>query len=187
MDRARTLMSTLTPITRAALAQTPSGTAVVRPLKGRFGFDLDASLMPVRKYVTRAAAEPFLSGSSSVYVEEMYKAWTKDPSSVHKSWDVFFRGASSGLPPGEAYRSPPSLYMAPGAAPAPARVTSAALTAPAVVPAALPSAQAAPRDIDDHLSVQAIIRSYQVRGHLAAKLDPLGIVTASANSPLRLV
>lgn len=177
-------MSTLTPITRAALAQTPSGTAVVRLLKGRFGFDLGASLMPVRKYVTRAAAEPFLNGSSSVYVEEMYKAWTKDPSSVHKSWDVFFRGASSGLQPGEAYRSPPSLYMAPGAAPAAARVTSAALTAPAAVPAALPSAQAAPRDIDDHLSVQAIIRSYQVRGHLAAKLDPLGIVTASSNSPL---
>uniref|UniRef100_V5ICT2 oxoglutarate dehydrogenase (succinyl-transferring) n=1 Tax=Ixodes ricinus TaxID=34613 RepID=V5ICT2_IXORI len=65
--------------------------------------------------------------------------------------------------------------MAPGAAPAPARVTSAALTAPAVVPAALPSAQAAPRDIDDHLSVQAIIRSYQIRGHFHAHLDPLGI------------
>ena len=30
------------------------------------------------------AAEPFLSGSSSVYVELMYEAWTQDPSSVHK-------------------------------------------------------------------------------------------------------
>ena len=37
-----------------------------------------------RNYATQAAAEPFLSGSSSIYVEEMYSAWQKDPSSVHK-------------------------------------------------------------------------------------------------------
>ena len=36
-----------------------------------------------RNYATQAAAEPFLSGSSSVYVEEMYSAWQKDPNSVH--------------------------------------------------------------------------------------------------------
>lgn len=32
---------------------------------------------------TAAAAEPFLNGSSSVYVEEMYNAWLADPKSVH--------------------------------------------------------------------------------------------------------
>ena len=37
-----------------------------------------------RKYATQAAAESFLNGSSSVYVEEMHNAWLKDPSSVHK-------------------------------------------------------------------------------------------------------
>lgn len=37
-----------------------------------------------RNYATQAAAEPFLSGSSSVYVEEMYSAWQKDPNCVHK-------------------------------------------------------------------------------------------------------
>ena len=31
-----------------------------------------------------AAAEPFLSGSSGSYVEQMYEAWSQDPSSVHK-------------------------------------------------------------------------------------------------------
>ena len=29
------------------------------------------------------AAEPFLNGSSSIYVEEMYNAWLLDPKSVH--------------------------------------------------------------------------------------------------------
>ena len=31
------------------------------------------------------AAEPFLSGSSGAYVEQMYEAWTQNPSSVHKA------------------------------------------------------------------------------------------------------
>ncbi|KAL5107696.1 2-oxoglutarate dehydrogenase-like mitochondrial [Taenia crassiceps] len=34
------------------------------------------------------------------------------------------------------------------------------------------------KSIQDHLTVQMIIRSYQVRGHLAAKLDPLNIKTS---------
>lgn len=36
-----------------------------------------------RGFATQAAAEPFLNGSSSTYVEEMYIAWQRDPSSVH--------------------------------------------------------------------------------------------------------
>ena len=39
---------------------------------------------PGRNYATQAAAEPFLSGSSSIYVEEMYISWEKDPNTVHK-------------------------------------------------------------------------------------------------------
>ena len=37
-----------------------------------------------RPYSGQAAAEPFLNGSSSSYVEEMYNAWLEDPKSVHK-------------------------------------------------------------------------------------------------------
>jgi 2-oxoglutarate dehydrogenase E1 component len=35
------------------------------------------------KSYNSAAAEPFLNGSSSAYVEEMYNAWLRDPASVH--------------------------------------------------------------------------------------------------------
>lgn len=35
-------------------------------------------------YATSASAEPFLNGSSSIYVEEMYNSWLEDPKSVHK-------------------------------------------------------------------------------------------------------
>ena len=30
--------------------------------------------------------DSFLSGSSSVYVEQMYTQWKKEPASVHASW-----------------------------------------------------------------------------------------------------
>lgn len=36
-----------------------------------------------RHYNVPAAAESFLNGSSSQYVEDMYNAWLADPSSVH--------------------------------------------------------------------------------------------------------
>lgn len=38
----------------------------------------------LRTYMTKTSKEPFLNGSSSTYVEEMYKAWLKNPESVHK-------------------------------------------------------------------------------------------------------
>ena len=35
------------------------------------------------KQASGVAAEPFLNGSSSIYLEEMYNSWLKDPKSVH--------------------------------------------------------------------------------------------------------
>ncbi|KAH7638297.1 2-oxoglutarate dehydrogenase [Dermatophagoides farinae] len=117
---------------------------------------------------TRVVQEPFLNGSSSIYVEEMYKAWMKDPNSVHKSWDVFFR-VSETAEPGQAYLSPamPRTTMYPTA-------SGRTPTTQAEIRSAVTSSDSL-RDIEDHLSVQAIIRSYQVRGHYTAQLDPLEI------------
>lgn len=36
----------------------------------------------VRHY-SSASAEPFLDGTSSSYVEDMYNSWLRDPASVH--------------------------------------------------------------------------------------------------------
>uniref|UniRef100_A0A336L549 2-oxoglutarate dehydrogenase, mitochondrial n=1 Tax=Culicoides sonorensis TaxID=179676 RepID=A0A336L549_CULSO len=120
------------------------------------------------KLYNSAAAEPFLNGSSSAYVEEMYNSWLKDPSSVHASWDAYFRNNS--------YSAPPSL------APLPRNHVPASQYLGGSLPAAAPMAGGMAHGriddklIDDHLAVQAIIRSYQSRGHLAADFDPLGIV-----------
>lgn len=114
-----------------------------------------------RRARSAVTAEPFLSGSSSSYVEAMYESWQRDPASVHKSWDVFFRSASAGLKPGHAYSPPPTIRPAPP--------TSAA-----------PGTQ----EIDDHLYVQALVRAYQIRGNSLAKLDPLGINEADLDDSM---
>ncbi|KAL0107582.1 hypothetical protein PUN28_014709 [Cardiocondyla obscurior] len=122
-----------------------------------------------RRYNSRATTEPFLNGSSSSYVEEMYNAWLQDPSSVHVSWDSFFRNSTAGASPGFAYQAPPSL------APNYNQVPIGALL-PLGGGTQLGQAPVNEKIIDDHLAVQAIIRSYQARGHLVADLDPLGIM-----------
>ena len=71
-----------------------------------------------------------------------------------QSWDVFFRNATAGAAPGEAYVSPYNL-------PAGAFQGSGAAAAPHI--GAQQGSALDLKVIDDHLAVQAIIRSYQVR------------------------
>ncbi|XP_043191293.1 2-oxoglutarate dehydrogenase, mitochondrial-like isoform X1 [Amphibalanus amphitrite] len=140
-----------------------------------------ARLVPARLFAaappppaaTAAAvsAEPFINGSNSSYVEEMYVQWLRDPSSVHASWDAYFSRTAGGAGPGAAYMAPPSL-----AAPSANSLPVSALVAPMVGGAArVPGAAASENTIADHLSVVGVIRSYQIRGHLVARLDPLEI------------
>lgn len=44
-----------------------------------------------------------------------------------------------------------------------------------------------PHVIDAHLAVQATIRSYQVRGHLAAQIDPLKINNMSLEAAKKMI
>jgi len=107
-------------------------------------------------------SESFLQGNSSVYVEEMYNAWLKNHDAVHKSWDVFFRGVTAGVQPGEAYQAPPTL-----------RGTSSATDSFQSGP--LPAYSDIQKEISDHLKLQLLVRAYQVSGNDIATLDPLGI------------
>ncbi|GJQ69810.1 hypothetical protein Trydic_g22364 [Trypoxylus dichotomus] len=96
----------------------------------------------------------------------MYNAWLADPSSVHASWDSFFRNSAQG----QGYQPPPSLGS-PGK-------NEVALTSllPALRGGISGVSTLDDKIIEDHLAVQAIIRSYQARGHLVAQVDPLGIM-----------
>ncbi|XP_066601305.1 2-oxoglutarate dehydrogenase complex component E1 isoform X3 [Prorops nasuta] len=170
MYKARTLFSTLAPLAPRMCGAERFASWLVR------SHPLDRSnklvlVECVRNYNSRAATEPFLNGSSSSYVEEMYNAWLQDPHSVHVSWDSFFRSSTAGAGPGLAYQAPPSLATSHNQIPLGALLPLAGGSQIGQMPIN-------EKIIDDHLAVQAIIRSYQIRGHHIAKLDPLGINSA---------
>uniref|UniRef100_A0AAY4CU83 2-oxoglutarate dehydrogenase complex component E1 n=1 Tax=Denticeps clupeoides TaxID=299321 RepID=A0AAY4CU83_9TELE len=152
MHRLRTCAARLRPITASQTARTLSQQ---RPAA------LTRTFQPNRHYTAPVAAEPFLNGTSSNYVEEMYYAWLENPKSVHKSWDIFFRNANAGAPPGTAYQSPPPLGT-----------SLAGLSQVQSLVGAQPNVE---KLVEDHLAVQSLIRAYQVMGHHNAHLDPLGI------------
>ncbi|XP_053979496.1 2-oxoglutarate dehydrogenase complex component E1 isoform X1 [Hylaeus volcanicus] len=170
MYKARTVFSTLAPLAPRMCGPERFASWLVRshPLSRTTQVMVTE---PVRKYSSRVATEPFLNGSSSSYVEEMYNAWLQDPNSVHVSWDSFFRSSTAGAGPGLAYQAPPSL------APSHNQIPLGALL-PLGGGSQLSQIPINEKIIDDHLAVQAIIRSYQIRGHHIAKLDPLGINSA---------
>ncbi|KAH0623197.1 hypothetical protein JD844_031254 [Phrynosoma platyrhinos] len=151
MFHLRTCVIKLRPLTASQTVKTISQNKPAAP----------RTFQEIRCYSAPVAAEPFLSGTSSNYVEEMYYAWLENPKSVHKSWDIFFRNANAGAAPGTAYQSPPPLST-----------SLSALTHAQSLVQAQPNVD---KLVEDHLAVQSLIRAYQVRGHHIAKLDPLGI------------
>ncbi|XP_012168263.1 2-oxoglutarate dehydrogenase complex component E1 isoform X6 [Bombus affinis] len=169
MYKARTVFSTLAPLAPRMCKPERFASWLVRshPLTRTTQVIVTE---PIRKY-SKVATEPFLNGSSSTYVEEMYNAWLQDPHSVHVSWDSFFRSSTAGAAPGLAYQAPPSLAPSHNQVPLGALLPLGGGTQLSQIPVN-------EKIIDDHLAVQAIIRSYQIRGHHIAKLDPLGINSA---------
>lgn len=69
------------------------------------------------------------------------------PPPLLQSWDVFFRNANAGAPPGAAYQSPLGLSAAP-------QLSSLVGAQPNVE-----------KLVEDHLAVQSLIRAYQVHTH----------------------
>jgi 2-oxoglutarate dehydrogenase E1 component len=124
-------------------------------------------------------SENFLNGSSATYIEEIYQAWLVDPKSVHKSWDIYFKTNS--------VQAPPTL----GQLQQTTSVSASTLnhlvkllqqTSPVSALDHQSHYQMTPSDatgdeklVEDHLKLYALIRSYQIRGHKKAQLDPLDI------------
>ena len=85
-------------------------------------------------------------------------SWKEDPSSVHISWQAYFKNMEDGtMPISQAFQPPPSIIPS------------------IAVPGAYSVRSAAGGDVSNHLKVQLLVRAYQARGHHKAKTDPLGI------------
>lgn len=116
---------------------------------------------PARLGLVRCyATDSFLQSNNTNYVEEMYEAWKNDPSSVHVSWNAYFKNLDSGAAPSSAFVAPPTLV------PTPAGGAGVGFN---------PGNEPHTEDVVTHLKVQLLVRAYQVRGHQKARIDPLGI------------
>ena len=147
------------------------------------------------------AETSFLYGSNASFIEDLHEKWAADPASVSAEWRAFFdqlrdnaesvkasgAAGSWGRPvttePTEATGVFDGRWPAPKPDP---KKPAAAAAAPAAAPAADAAVLAEAVRTAAHDSIRALmlIRSYRVRGHLQANLDPLGIEQATSNPEL---
>src|SRR5947199_326749 len=106
----------------------------------------------------------FLSGANAEFIAELYARYLDDPAAVDPSWRRFFAEMADDAAAIRAERNGP-----PWARPLPP------LVAPEAAPAASEPADGAAvqQAAIDSIRALNLIRSYRVRGHLEADLDPL--------------
>ncbi len=137
----------------------------------------------------------FLYGGNAGFIEDLHERWAQDPNSVSAAWRAFFeqlkdsadqvkQAARAGSWGREAEIDRTETLSALDGQwveeePSPAR-TAAAIQQRA------PDASAAEIRSAAHDSIRAmmLIRTYRIRGHLQADLDPLGLAQPIANSEL---
>ncbi len=150
------------------------------------------------------AETSFLYGSNASFIEDLHGKWAADPASVSAEWRAFFDqlrdnadtvrasgaagswGRSVAEEPTEATgvfdgRWPEKPL---GPKPDPKKPGAAPAAAPVAAPAPAISAEAVRAAAHDSIRALMLIRSYRVRGHLQATLDPLGIEQATNNPEL---
>ena len=141
---------------------------------------------------TQFHASSFLQGANADYVDQLAASYAADPASVDAQWADFFRSLGDTEADARKQAAGPSWARADWP-PSPTDDLTAALTGEWMVPDEVKGAgkkiaeKAAEKGVavtEDQIqravldSIRAImlIRAYRIRGHLAADLDPLGIV-----------
>ena len=81
------------------LSNTVQGTTTYRSM-----FNATRALM---KPSTMYSQESFANGSNSIYFDQMFSQWKKDPESVHPSFNAYFTNVEAGQD--SAYQAPPTI------------------------------------------------------------------------------
>ncbi len=112
--------------------------------------------------------ESFLYGANSTFIEELYQRYLANPESVDASWQGFFKALGDPAPKKPSWDVEPTKVIG-------AVDTDAVALKPANAKAPVLDKKALDAAAWDAIRAQQLIRSYRVRGHLAANLDPLGL------------
>ena len=122
------------------------------------------------------------NGANAAFIAEMYSRWVANPGSVDSSFAELFAAlndearailgdaaGASWAPRSWSAESPETAPPAPAKGAKPGKEAKPAAAAPA------PSADELRAATKDSLRALMMIRTYRVRGHLEAQLDPLGL------------
>jgi len=130
-------------------------------------------------------------GVSPAFVETMYRRFKTDPASVEAGWRTWFEGleGSAQGPSWQQANWPLTDTDALTAALDPTQMEPAPKPAkPGATPkaaAAAPSEAEIAKAAGDSIRAMLLIRTYRVRGHLAANLDPLGLARQDVPEDLK--
>ncbi|MEN3951898.1 2-oxoglutarate dehydrogenase E1 component [Iodidimonas sp. SYSU 1G8] len=124
-----------------------------------------------------------LNGANAPFLETLYHRYERDPGSVDPEWRAWFDSLSTGAATSVKRDDGPSWQRSDWPPPANGDMTAA------LDPGAPSPAKAAPKGQPvgqkevraatiDSLRALMLIRAYRVRGHLHAKLDPLGLAVS---------
>src|ERR1700726_4881610 len=106
----------------------------------------------------------FLTGANAGFIAELYTRFLKDPRAVDETWRRFFSELDDDVSAVLGELRGPSWGNT-----APHIVTNGAMPAKEI------DAEELRRATADSIRALQLIRSYRVRGHLEADLDPLGL------------
>ena len=140
-------------------------------------------------------ASSFMQGHNAEYLEQLYAQYANDPNAVDAAWAEFFRQMGDAELDVKAEAQGPS-WARRDWPPVPGDDLTAALTgdwpepateakeagnkiaAKAAEKGVQVSDEAIKRAVLDSIRALMLIRAYRIRGHLAADLDPLGMLEA---------
>src|SRR5665213_342201 len=132
------------------------------------------------------AETSFLYGANAGFVEDLHARWASDPATVEPSWRAFFTSLSDGADAVRKSAEAPSWTPPPTELGRPDWVSAIDGLWPAVAAKlgreiAVAAPTAGPDEVRartlDSLRAIMMIRAYRMRGHLKARLDPLGLAT----------
>ena len=133
----------------------------------------------------RAEQTSFLFGANAPFIEELYARYLSDPKAVDAEWRTFFEAL--GEQKGDVLAEVRGASWAPNGAHVIGAIDPETLPSPAnrnlkgngaAAPAAIAGKTEDAIRAAAHDTARAflLIRSYRIRGHLEADLDPLGLV-----------
>ncbi len=137
----------------------------------------------------KAADLSFASGVNASYLESLYARYAADPRSVEAGWRAWFDSLGDGEPatgPSWKRRDWPPTVASETTALLDGDWAAAEKTVAAKIGARTPAADPAKvrQETRDSICALMLIRSYRIRGHLIANLDPLQQVTKKLHPEL---